>query len=58
MGKRPQVPTQATRNVVACTQVGKEFPDMRKNERRVRLEWERPLKLGWLKGESNTFAGL
>ena len=40
-------------------QVGKEFPDMRQNERRIKF-----IRVGdavrtvcWLKGEQNTFAG-
>ena len=58
-GKRPQVPTQATRNVVVCAQVGKEFPDTSKNERRIKLEWERPLEQWAGSRESQTlFAGL
>ena len=37
MGKRPQVPVWATKNVMVLMQVEKEFPDMRQNERELKF---------------------
>ena len=37
MGKRPQVPVWATKNVVVRALVGKEFPDMRQNEKEIKF---------------------
>ena len=37
MGKIPQVPVWATKNVVVRALVGKEFPDNRQNEREVKF---------------------
>ena len=37
MGKRPQVPVRAIKSVVVWVQVGKEFPDMRQNEREIKF---------------------
>ena len=37
MGKRPQVPVWAIKSVVVWVQVGKEFPDMRQNEREIKF---------------------
>ena len=37
MGKRPQVPVWATKNVVVWALVGKEFPGNRQNEREVKF---------------------
>ena len=39
--------------------VGKEFPDMRQNERRIKLVrvGDAVRTVGWLKGELNRFAG-
>ena len=34
-GRDPKFPVQATKNVVVWVQVGKEFPNMRQNERRI-----------------------
>ena len=40
--------------------VGKEFPDMRQNERRIKfIRVGGPVRtVGWLKGELNVFTGL
>ena len=35
-GKRPQVPIWTTKNVMVHAGVGKEFPDMRQNEKRIK----------------------
>ena len=39
-------------------QLGKEFPDMRQNERRIKFirEGDMVRTAGWLKGELNLFA--
>ena len=37
MGKRPQAPVPAIKSVVVWVQVGKEFPDMRQNEREIKF---------------------
>ena len=37
MGKRPQVPVWATKNVMVLMQVEKEFPNMRQNERELKF---------------------
>ena len=37
MWKRPQVPVRAIKSVVVWVQVGKEFPDMRQNEREIKF---------------------
>ena len=34
-GRDPKFPVQATKNVMIRVQVGKEFPNMRQNERRI-----------------------
>ena len=36
-GGPPKFPVWATKNVVVCTWVGKEFPDMRWNEREIKF---------------------
>ena len=36
-GGDPKVPVQATKNVVVGAWVGKEFPDMRQNEREMKF---------------------
>ena len=36
-GRDPKVPVWATKNVVVWAQVGKEFPDTRQDERRVKF---------------------
>ena len=36
-GRNPKVPVQATKNVVVQAWVGKEFPDMRQNEREIKF---------------------
>ena len=57
--KRPQVQVRATKNVVVCVRVGKEFPDMRQNEQRIKFirVGDTIRTAGWLKGEPNPFAG-
>ena len=37
VGKRPQAPVPAIKSVVVWVQVGKEFPDMRQNEREIKF---------------------
>ena len=37
MGKRPQVPVWATKNIVVHARFGKDFPDMRQYERRIKF---------------------
>ena len=37
MWKRPCVPIRATKIVVVWERVGKEFPDMRQNEREIKF---------------------
>ena len=53
MGKRPQVPVWATKNVVVRALVGKEFPDMRQNEREIKFIrlGDAVRTVGQLKGE-------
>ena len=41
--------------VLVCEQVGKAFPDMRWNERRI--EWETVRIAGWLTGELTSLLG-
>ena len=36
-GRRPQVPIQAIKNVMDQVRIGKEFPDMRQNEREIKF---------------------
>ena len=36
-GRDPKVPVWATKNVVVWAQVGKEFPDTRQDERRIKF---------------------
>ena len=36
-GRGPKVPVRATKNVVVQARVGKEFPDMRQNEREIKF---------------------
>ena len=36
-GRDPKFPVQATKNVVVRAQVGKEFPDVRQSERRIKF---------------------
>ena len=36
-GRDPKFPVQATKNVMVRAQVGKEFPDMRQNEREIKF---------------------
>ena len=47
-------------NVVVCMQVGKEFPVMRQNERRIKFirVGGAVRTVGWLKGELNALTGL
>ena len=58
-GKRPQVQVRTTKNVTVCVRVGKEFLDMRQNERRIKFirVGDTTSTAGWLKGELNPFAG-
>ena len=53
MGKKPQVPVWATKNVVVRALVGKEFPDNRQNEREVKFirVGDAVRTVGQLKGE-------
>ena len=53
MWKRPQVPVRAIKSVVVWVQVGKEFPDMRQNEREIKfIRVEDAVRtVGWPKGE-------
>ena len=52
-GRDPKIPVRATKNVVVRARVGKEFPDMRQNERETKFirmgDTVRPA--GQLKGE-------
>ena len=45
-------------SVMVHEQLGKEFPDMRQNERRIKFirEGDMVRTAGWLKGELNLFA--
>ena len=36
-GRNPKVPIQATKNVMVQARVGKEFPDMKENEREIKF---------------------
>ena len=36
-GRDPKFPIWATKNIVVHAQVGKEFPDMRQNEREIKF---------------------
>ena len=47
-------------SLIVCAWVGKEFPDMRQNERRIELikVGEAVRTLGWLKREWTPFVGL
>ena len=36
-GRNPKVPVRATKNVVVREGVGKEFPDMKQNEREMKF---------------------
>ena len=36
-GRDPKIPVRATKNVVVRARVGKEFPDLRQNERRIKF---------------------
>ena len=44
---------------MVCAQAGKEFPDMRQNERRIKFirVGDAIKTVGWLKGDLNPFAG-
>ena len=46
-------------NVAVCARVGKEVPEMRQNERRIKFIREGDVVriAGWLKGEPNPFTG-
>ena len=46
-------------SVVICAQAGKEFPDMRQNERRIKFigEGDAVRTARWLKAEPNPFIG-
>ena len=46
-------------NVMICVRVGKEFPYMRQNERRIKFirEGDAVRIAGWLKGKPNPFIG-
>ena len=52
-GRNPKVPVQATKNVVVQAWVGKEFPDMRQNEKEIKfIRVEDAVRTaGQLKGE-------
>ena len=52
-GRDPKFPIWATRNVVVWAQVGKEFPDMRQNEREIKFirVGDTVRTVGQLKGE-------
>ena len=58
-GRDPKVPVWATKNVVVWAWVGKEFPDMRQNERRIKFigEGDAVRTARWLKAEPNPFIG-
>ena len=47
-------------SVVVCAQAGKEFPDMRQNERRIKFTsvGDAVRTAGQIKGESTPFHGL
>ena len=53
-GRDPKVPVWATKNVVVWVQVGKEFPDTRRDERRIKFmrvgrgEWLPAQRAGFL----------
>ena len=53
VGKRPQVPVRATKNVIVLALVGKEFPDNSQNEREVKFirVGDAVRTVGQLKGE-------
>ena len=59
-GGPPKVPVWATKNVVVCTWVGKEFPDMRCNEREIKFirVGDAVRTAGQLKGELTLNGGL
>ena len=52
-GRDPKFPIWATKNIVVHAQVGKEFPDMRQNEREIKfIRVEDTVRTaGQLKGE-------
>ena len=53
-GRDPKFPIWATKNIVVHAQVGKEFPDMRQNEREIKFirVGDTVRTAGQLKGES------
>ena len=53
MGKTPQVPIWAPKIIVVLAWVGKEFPDMRQNEKEIKFIRVRDAirRAGQLKGE-------
>ena len=59
MGKRPQVPVRATKNVIVLALVGKEFPDNSQNEREVKFirVGDAVRTVGQLKGEPTLNSG-
>ena len=52
-GRNPKVPVRATKDVMVQACVGKEFPDMRQNEREIKFIRVRDAvrTVGQLKGE-------
>ena len=59
MGKTPQVPIWAPKIIVVLAWVGKEFPDMRQNEKEIKfIRVEDAVRtVGQLKGELTLHRG-
>ena len=52
-GRDPKFPVQATKNLMVQAQAGKEFPDIRQNEREIKFirVGDADRRVGQLKGE-------
>ena len=59
-GRGPKLPVWATKNVVVREGVGKEFPDMKQNEKEIKFirVGDAVRTVGQLKGELKAFADL
>ena len=58
-GRNPKVPVRATKDVMVQAWVGKEFPDMRQNEREIKFirVGDTVRRAGQLKGEATLNRG-